>query len=109
MYSFGDEITPNDGNYKDSRIGKPVVVGSYSPNPFGLYDMHGNVFEWCEGWYGEYPFAVTDPKGPATGEERVVRGGNFFMVASDARSSYRSDLTPNVQVFFNGFRLARTP
>ena len=57
-YSFGDKITPKDANYNYSDIGKPVAVGSYKPNAFGLYDMHGNVSEWCE------DFAVIYPKGP---------------------------------------------
>ncbi len=109
-YSFGANITPKDANYMDSKIGKPVSVGSYKPNAFGLYDMHGNVFEWCEDRWGEYSAdAVTDPKGPATGEDRVLRGGSFNLFVSIARSSNRLNLSPTLRLNLNGFRLARTP
>jgi formylglycine-generating enzyme required for sulfatase activity len=109
-YSFGDKITPKDANYTSSNIGKtvPVAVGSYKPNAFGLYDMHGNVEEWCEDWLGEYPFAVTDPMGPATGKERVLRGGSFGSDRSSLRSSYRSGEWPDsTGGGLNGFRLAK--
>jgi formylglycine-generating enzyme required for sulfatase activity len=106
-YSFGDKITPKDANHDGSKIDndKPVATGSCKPNAFGLYDMHGNVWEW----HGKYPFAVTDPKGPATGEHRVLRGGSFYDFASAARSSSLFDHTPSFRDNISGFRLARTP
>ena len=110
-YSFGDEVTPQDANYYyyGSNIDKPLAVGSYKPNAFGLYDMHGNVWEWCEEWYGNYPTGgVTDPIGPTTGEYRVLRGGSFRYDESFARSSFRGCDTPTGRGDFGGFRLVKT-
>jgi formylglycine-generating enzyme required for sulfatase activity len=109
-YSFGDEITPKDANFKDSNTGEPVAVASYKPNAFGLYDMHGNVWEWCEDWYGDYPEGKDiDPKGPAMAKFRVLRGGSFMVNDSRIRSSYRNNFSWPVRSLNSfGFRLART-
>ena len=109
-YSFGEGITKKDADYDGSS---PKLVGSYKPNTFGLYDMHGLMWEWCEDWYGTYPLGpITDPKGPPNGEDRVLRGGSHRHYASLARSSYRDGEPPSKnRISFSefGFRLARTP
>ena len=121
-YSFGDTITPKDANYNNNFIGfkeiedqyqqgkiKPVAVGSYKSNAFGLYDMHGNVAELCDDLYGEYPKGpVTDPIGPARGRDHVLRGGSFVLSAWDSRSANRVGTSPDKRVVDYGFRLART-
>jgi len=107
-YSVGDSLTKADANIDGDST---KAVGSYKPNAFGLYDMHGNVWEWCEDWGAGYPAgAVTDPKGAATGDQRrVLRGGSFVSNVSRARSSFRNPNSPTVRYDYNGFRLARTP
>jgi formylglycine-generating enzyme required for sulfatase activity len=108
-YSFGDNLTKADANYVDSWIEKSLAVGSYKPNAFGLYDMHGNVWEWCEDWHAEYPTgAVTDPKGPSTGNGLVLRGGSFGGLVLTVRSSCRIFDQPSNRYCAFGFRLART-
>ena len=91
----------NDGRGGNSRV---TVVGSYVPNAWGLYDMHGNVWEWCLDWYGG-TLSGDDPVGAASGAYRVGRGGRINFYAENCTSSFRNDEYP-YSASFSGFRLA---
>jgi formylglycine-generating enzyme required for sulfatase activity len=108
-YSWGDEVKSKLANYKDSAFERTVEVGSYQPNPWGFYDMHGNVQEWTFDWLGPYSQGlVTDPLSAKTGLNRVRRGGNWHFLGLFIKSASRSRGSPGRRDGV-GFRLCLAP
>lgn len=76
--------------------GKTTPVGTFPPNDWGLYDMHGNVVQWCQDWVGDYPHKdVVDPQGPEKGTRRVTRSGSWYGDAIHQRSGFRYGFEPD--------------
>ena len=119
VFSFGDSLDSTqanfDGNYpygngkKGSNLEQTTAVKSYTANGYGLYDMHGNVYEWCADWYGETLPGGVDPNGPKTGSLRVLRGGSWRDYGGDCRSAYRGGYSPVARGSRLGFHLAAVP
>ncbi len=113
-FSFGDDLgnanLVNYGWYSDNSAGQTHSVGQKLPNPWGLYDMHGNLWEWCEDWFGSYPGGTaTDPRGPSTGVRRIIRGGSWNHIAIFCRSAERADFWLDQGHLDIGFRVVLAP
>jgi formylglycine-generating enzyme required for sulfatase activity len=125
-FNIGENLTTDQANYngnypyenypKGKYIGKTTPVGKYPPNGWGLYDMHGNVREWCQDWYDEEYYIeckqqgiVDNPQGPKTGSFRVLRGGCWLNDAPLCRSADRRCFNPGYRDDSIGFRLVFVP
>ena len=122
-FAFGNCLSTDDANYgsadavpadcrkafKEDRR-QLLPAASLKANAWGLFDLHGNLAEWCRDWYGPYPAKpVKDPIGPANGTEKVIRGGHYLAEASACRSAARSRFLPDSASSAIGFRLVLGP
>jgi formylglycine-generating enzyme required for sulfatase activity len=109
-YYWGDNF---DGQYawcKENSKGESQEVGTRQPNAWGLYDMSGNAWEWCADWFGAYPASEqVDPKGAASGSNRVLRGGAWGAAPNACCSTYRLDSPVDNRNFVMGFRVVAVP
>jgi formylglycine-generating enzyme required for sulfatase activity len=122
VFSFGNSLSSTQANFngnfpyggaaKGPYLGRTCKVGSYKPNGFGLFDMHGNIWQWCADWYDAKYYSNSprqDPRGPAEGSLRVVRGGCWRINGLSCRSAFRLWIVPGYRFDLLGVRLALVP
>ncbi len=106
-YSWGNTISPNHANYPGSKLKKTLETGSYSPNSWGFYDMHGNVAEWCNDYFGPYSQNLAiDPQGPVSAPAFVRRGGGWIASLRYVKAAGRIKGKPDRKERYIGFRVA---
>jgi len=106
-YYWGKSMDGSYCWYDGNSSGKTHEVGTKKPNAWGLFDMIGNIYEWCQDWYGDYPSGeVTNPQGPGSGSYRLLRGGSWSNDAGFCRSARRNGSPPGWPLSNAGFRLA---
>ena len=113
-FSFGDDLdyamVDNYAWTTDNSADVTHPVGKKTANAFGLYDIYGNVFEWCQDWFGPYtPDDKVNPTGPASGTDRIYRGGSWGNGPADSRAAARGGLAPESRLSSFGFRLVLAP
>ena len=109
--SAGENVSIPEFKKRNLPVGSTMAVGQFEPNAWGLYDMHGNVLEWCLDWYADKYSggSVTDPMGPPSGTFRVCRGGGWSDAADYCRTAYRSKFSPGISNRHLGFRVVLSP
>ena len=107
-FEYSGSQNPETVGWYDVHGDGTKAVGQKQPNELGLYDMSGNVFEWCSDWYDSSYYSispVSSPRGHLNGHSRVLRGGSWLTPSTFSSVSYRYNLTPNLAHRINGFRL----
>ncbi len=113
-FPWGNEFYPDNLNFRDTGSGGTSSVGCFTDgvSPYKIFDMSGNVWEWCQDWYAEDYYSkspLKDPRGPREGKARTLRGGSWDSLSWYCRSAYRIWITPDDRNWHWGFRIVLAP